>query len=552
MKNIAKIYKRKILIVEDDELNRSILASILSPYFEILEASNGLEGFKIVNNKDIAISLILLDIQMPVMNGYEFLNEINKSNELKSIPIIVTTSDQSEEERCLTEGASDFVRKPYSPNIILRRVEALIRLTEASTLIKQNEFDQVTKLYTRVYFDYMVDRILLSDKKTEYAAMLFNIEDYQHLNATFGEDDMNATLKYIASGITKIKCDSLIASKYGIDRFALFFKTNDISIDKVIDLIDSFTNISAPIKNIKIKYAYYINPSRALSSSNIFNRIYDSLLLIQHDYLTKSIEFKESSLIKQNRKRFIENNMKQSLQNEEFKVYFQPKHDPYTNKLVGAEALVRWIHPKIGFLSPGDFVPVLESTGFITDLDFYIFEKTCFYLRKLLDSGFSIVPVSINLSRRDLAVMSSCNLICKTLEKYNIDKKYIHFEITESVAGINQDTISKSSMLKNNGFEIEIDDFGSGYSALGIISDIPMNYLKLDITFARNITKEKEVIRAVIAMAHALKVKTIAEGVENNEQLSIYKELGVDYIQGYYYSKPMPFDEYCNYIKKYN
>lgn len=545
-------FKRKILVIEDDDINRGILTSILSEDYIVLEASNGRDGLDILNNNEYSVSLILLDIQMPVMNGFEFLNEMMSKKEFNSIPVIVTTSEQNEEEKCLQLGASDFVRKPYSPNIILRRVEALIRLAESSAIIKETEFDSLTGLYARTYFNYLVDKIFLTYPTRNYGLVLFNIEDFSYLNSTFGEEDGNKLLIHVTNAIKHYNTETIIASRYTGAHFALIFKTDKLSINELISTLDNLIYTNSPIKNIHINYAYYLSPSKAISSLSAFARLSDLLNTIQHDYVNMRIEYLDSMLKQENRKHFIQQNMKNSLLNNEFKVFFQPKHDPYTNKLVGAEALVRWIHPKAGFMNPGEFIPVFEENGFITELDLFMLDKTCECLRKMIDEGDKVVPVSINLSRRDLALMENTNEINSILNKYNIDKKLVHFEVTESVAGNNLQNIKKAQMLKDAGYEIEIDDFGSGYSSLGIISDIPMNYLKLDITFARNIQKQKEVIKTIIDLAHALNAKTIAEGVEAEEQLQIYKTLGIDYIQGYYYSKPLNYNEFINYIKKYN
>ena len=548
--NFDQSFKRKVLVIEDDDLNRSILKEILVKDYDVIEAENGKVGLEMLNT--YKISLILLDIQMPIMNGFTFLKELHKSKSLSMIPVIVTTSAKEDEEKCLEYGASDFVSKPYSPNIILKRVAALIRLAESVLALKETQYDQLTNLYNRNYFDYAINNLRRELLNEKIGIILFNIEDFQFINATYGEEDGDRFLRHIGEVLNALNYDDVITSRYGSERFAIAFKLNHHNTMDIIEKVDKEIINNSPIKNIHIKYAYYLNPSKSLSCSKIMSNLFDTLKSIQHDYLNKTIEFKDDMLLKENRKRFITSTMEKSLNNDEFIVYYQPKHDAYTNKLVGAEALVRWKHPKIGMISPGEFIPTFEENGFITQLDKHVFEQVCKDLKLLKDKNIAIVPVSINFSRRDLAIIESLDYVNSIINKYNIDKEYIHFEITESICGQNKDVLTKAKMIRDGGIKIEIDDFGSGYSTLGMITDIPMDYLKLDISFARNLMKQKEVIRSMINLAHILGVKTVAEGVENKEQLEVYKELKIDYVQGFVFSKSMPLNEFTNYIKKYN
>lgn len=540
-------FNKTIVVIDDDEINREILKNILSDSYVVREAENGQEGLDLLKQLNYNVSLILLDIQMPIMNGYQFLDESNKIDQLKSIPIIVTTSEKEDEEKCLNNGASDFVTKPYNAKIILKRIQALIRLSESSLIINKTKYDSVTKLYSRTYFDVAAN-VVFSQNDGNQSFILLSIEDFQYINAIYGEVDGDNLLKYIAKIVFSLDETNCLTSRYGSEKFAIYVRTDLDGTLKLIEQIKDSFYANSPLKNVHLKFAYYLNPNKSLNVVKIYDRLSSALETIYHNYVNDVAEYNNNMLVKKNRERFIRENMYSSLNNGEFDVFFQPKHDPLTNDLCGAEALVRWNHPKAKLISPNDFIPLFEETGFITDLDKYVVDKTCSYMKDILARGIKPFPVSINLSRRDIAIMDSLSKVDSILDKYGISKNLIHFEITESTAGENKDLLNRISELRTHGYKIEIDDFGSGYSSLGMIADIPMDYLKLDMSFAKNYLKQKSIIKTIIALAHDLNVKIIAEGIEEKEQLDFYVSAGVDYIQGYYYSKPLCFNDFITYL----
>ncbi|MCQ2801435.1 MAG: EAL domain-containing protein [Bacilli bacterium] len=539
--------KKTVLVVEDNDINREILKSILDERYIVLEATNGKEALDIVKNNAEFISLILLDIQMPVLDGYGFLDEYNKHEDYKKIPVIVTTSEGDEEEHALEKGASDFVTKPYKPNVILKRVEALIRLKESVGAILETRLDHKTGLINREFFHYVSDNVLKkADVKLTY--ILCIIQDFTYMNTTYGEDDCDKLLKVMGSIFQKYGNNALAMARYGGDNLA-FVINSEVDYKAIIEDIEKELHELSPIPNVSLKHIVYENVDKSLKTNNIMNKLFTTY----HSNNAKSegsiIFFDKTIIEKENYRHLLVEYMDDSIKNEDFKIYIQPKHDCKTDELVGAEALVRWIHPELGFISPGDFIPTFEETGLITKLDEFIVKKTCEFLAKCKKLGLKEIPISVNLSRRDLAVFADPKLLTKAVKHFGFNKEQLHFEITESLAGNSADVLAKAKIIRDEGFKIEIDDFGSGYSCLGMISDIPMDYLKLDITFARRLEAQKDVVKHVIALAHELGAKVFAEGVENEEQKNIYRDLGCDAIQGYFYSKPLPEDEFITYLK---
>lgn len=551
LKNLKNIIdaKRTILVVEDNELNREILHSILDEKYNVIEAENGQIGLDLLEQNKSSIACILLDIQMPVLDGYGFLEIANQNEFYKQIPVIVMTSDKNEEEKALTEGASDFVTKPYLPSVIFKRIEALIRLKESVHALVETRLDQLTGLSNRAFFHFVSDNLLKQNLTDKFTYILINIKDFSYINTAYGEKECDDLLKLIGSILKELESRAFAISRYSGDSFAILINS-EIDYNTAIAEVGAKIKQLSPIKNVELRFAVYENPEKDLTTHIIMNRLFMTMFSMPTNSEKHTILFNKNIIEKENKLHLITSKAQDSLKNQDFKVYIQPKHNCKTNALEGAEALVRWIHPTFGFISPGDFIPTFEDNGFITKLDIYTFKKTCEFQAKLLKMGLKPVPISINLSRRDLAVFTDMELIESTIAHYGISKDLIHFEITESLCGDAGDVIHKAEIIRNAGFKIEIDDFGSGYSSLGLISTIPMDVLKLDITFARNLDKQINVVKYVIALAHDLGAKTVAEGVETEEQKNIYRDLGCDCIQGYFYSKPLSEDDFIAYMKK--
>ena len=243
-----------------------------------------------------------------------------------------------------------------------------------------------------------------------------------------------------------------------------------------------------------------------------------------------------------------------AIANKEFVVYYQPKFAiqgtlPVLNS---AEALVRWRHPTLGLISPGDFIPLFENNGMISQLDAFVWEEVARQMREWKDRLGMCVPVSVNISRVDFFDSDLADHLRRLIQTYGLSPEEFLLEITESAYTQDSDRIIHTvKALRDEGFRIEIDDFGSGYSSLNMIASLPMDALKIDMEFIRNAFKERKNTRmlyAVIDIAYSLDVPTVAEGVETAEQLFALKEMGCDVVQGYYFSKPLPVGDFERYL----
>ena len=246
--------------------------------------------------------------------------------------------------------------------------------------------------------------------------------------------------------------------------------------------------------------------------------------------------------------------MEAAIKEKQFRIFFQPKYDLNTEQIVGAEALVRWNHPVQGFLLPNNFIPVYEKNGFITDVDTYVWERTCEVIAQWKDMGLKRVPVSVNVSRKDIYNTDLPKTLGRILDKYKLEPQDLHLEITETAYTEDSLQLIEGVLkLKERGFVIEMDDFGSGYSSLNMITELPIDILKLDMRFIQAKQKPQstvDMIKFVIDLAKKLDFEVIAEGVETKEQAQMLRNLGCDYAQGYYYSKPVPCEDVAQMLFK--
>ena len=240
-----------------------------------------------------------------------------------------------------------------------------------------------------------------------------------------------------------------------------------------------------------------------------------------------------------------------ALKRDEFQIYYQPKHDSRTGRLVGAEALVRWTHPEFGFLSPAEVIPVFEQTGFISEVDFYAWKRTCQNQRKWQERGLHIVPISVNCSRSELLQNDFLRKWFKPIKDNMLSPECMHLEVTESLFSEQLDRLAKVLReCQQRGVKIELDDFGTGYSSLSMFQLLPLDLVKFDMAFVKGLDnpRQAQVMAACVRLVRSLGMEVTAEGVETSEQLYKVKRMGIDTVQGYYYSHPLPKEEFEKFL----
>lgn len=550
---MRNIRKKQILVVEDNLINREFLKDILSEKYQVLEAENGQQGLECLELHRGSVDLILLDVMMPVMDGYTFLDTVKANPQYASIPVIVMTQEggEKEEAKALSRGASDFLPKPYRPEIILHIIENMIILREAAALANEYRYDRLTGLYTKGYFCQQVREILNQNPEKTYDIVCFNIENFKLYNDVFGIKSGDRLLceiaDYFRERFAKLR-ENEIFSRYNADRFMwLREHVCDIS-EETFQEMDQQINQLPSARNLGIKLGIYQITEPSIPVEQMCDRAVLAVESIKGQYF-KNISVYDGKLReKLMHEQAIVDEMVSALDHGQFEVYFQPKFSLLDGGLAGAEALVRWNHPQRGLISPVEFIPLFEKNGFIARMDQYIWEKTCSVLKKWRDRQYPRISVSVNVSRADFYYNDLADVLSKMVNRYEISPKELHLEITESAYVENSHLIvDMVSKLKNMGFVIELDDFGSGYSSLNTLSQMVLDVLKLDINFVQaEISKpaNESILNFVVELAHWRNLSVVAEGVETYEQLQSLKEAGCDYAQGFYFAHPMPAEEF--------
>ena len=544
------IAKRRILVVEDNALNRSLLCEILKSDYDVVEAENGREALARLGQHAGDFSLILLDIIMPVMDGYEFLAAVRQEPTYASIPVVVTTQNdgESEEVSALSCGAADFVAKPYKPQIILRRVANIIHLRETAALINEFQYDRLTGLYSKAFFCRQVRELLLQNPDKEYDVICSDIVNFKLINDVFGVPAGDRLLKTVAQTYLEVSAGRGICSHFHADQFACILEHHWEYTDAMFQNACGRINALSQTQNIAMKWGIYHVEDRQVPVEQMCDRALLAAHSIKGQYQKHFAYYDDVLRRRLLLEQEIVDSMEHALAQGQFEIYLQPKYAVSDRRMVGAEALVRWNHPEWGTQSPGMFIPLFERNGFITSLDQYVWDRACAVLRDWEDRGLPSMPISVNVSRADIYNVDLADILTELLLRYGLSPSRLHLEITESAYTENpQQIIDTVGQLRRLGFLIEMDDFGSGYSSLHMLHKMPVDVLKLDMQFIQSepVTPvNQEIMRFIISLAHLMSLDVVAEGVETARQLERLREIGCEYVQGYYFAKPMPVKDF--------
>ena len=555
MKNIRHYkenIKRQVLIVENELSYQQILGRIVSCEYEPLYASNGQDALNILQNVNYNVSLVLLELNVPKMDGYELLSIMMGDDSLKRIPVIALTNDKAAEIKSLQLGVQDFIVKPYDiPEIIVARVRHAILLAEESDIISRTEKDSLTGLTTKKYFYEFINEFDSYNPDAKMDAIAINIKRFHTINDMFGRKFGDRILVKVSKSLKQImeKYNGL-ASRVESDTFYVYIASRDNYQEIIFKALDEVASDLNKDFHIDFKVGIYRNVDK---SQSIEKRFDDALRALRQNDNSLS-----NTLVVYNRemheKEIFEERLvlefDKSIEEKQFIFYLQPKIDVSRSiyRLSSAEALVRWIHPIYGVISPGVFIPLFERHGLIQKLDFYIWNEAAAQVRKWKEEFNVTVPISINVSRVDLFNEHLVDELLAIVKRNNISVNELILEVTESaVVSDTSVMVENIKKLKENGFIIEMDDFGTGYSSLHMVSSLPIDALKIDMSFIKNImtsSKDKRMVEIILQIAKLLKAKTIAEGVETLNQVNALRRMGVDIIQGYHFSMPLPIDEF--------
>ncbi|MBR1444620.1 MAG: EAL domain-containing protein, partial [Firmicutes bacterium] len=433
----------------------------------------------------------------------------------------------------------------------------LISYSDISQYVEQATYvDSLTGAPTINKFSkdakYLLDKVR-KEKGYNYVIAYMDISKFKYINETFGYSDGDAILKTLTECIRKKIDTHECFCRATDDKFILLLRYNMRAeirqrLDELFRMVNA--NKFGAYINLDIVFIcglYFIKPDD-FELNYIMDKANIARKNVKGNMESRCEVYDDEMHNKISKQKIIESRMVKALEDKEFVVYIQPKNRLDNGEVIGAEALVRWKQSDGSIVPPNEFIPVFENNGFIVDLDFYVYERVFEYIAKWLKSGIKTVPVSVNVSRAHINNTQFVKKLVKLVKKYGIPMEYVELELTESIfIDDNESVINTMMALKDLGFKLLMDDFGSAYSSLNLLKELPFDIIKLDKEFLHynyGDNRDKTIIIHVIEMSKDLNMEVICEGVETKEQVEFLKDAGCDYAQGYYYGKPCPEEEF--------
>ncbi|MBR3840127.1 MAG: EAL domain-containing protein [Erysipelotrichales bacterium] len=537
--------KHTILLVEDGEFNRSLLRKILEDEYEILEAGNGQEALDCLNMNKNGISAIILDLIMPIMDGYEFIKIMKKEEDFKNIPILVTTVlDHTHNElEVLKLGAADFIAKPFNPVVIRQRVANVILLYENSVLRDVLEKDELTNLYNTKMFCQITGNLIRSEPSTVFGLIVINIRDFQSINNILGYEEGNALLNYLADVLRRESLlNQCVYGRLSADNFVVCMPYNEPFINNYTMIIKKdLENYTNKLK-VDVHFGVYkiTDPSKDvrdmcdLAKLASKNRNSNELTTYFTAKLAKEKELNEE----------LSKNIPTALNNNEFTMFFQPKYD-VNDTIVGLESVMRWKHPVHGTLTPEKFITLSEEKHITRQLDTFAIDYVCWMLSERIAQGETTVPISVNLARGDLYDLELGNNLANALNKYQIPPELLIIECKEEFYLNDTDAIKRLMDITDSlGIQVAIDNFGSTVGSMNALLSFPIKAVTINL---RTVRIPKDKLTQVVDMLRITNCLITVLGIETEKDYEYVKSLAVDCMQGNYLSPALPYTELPEY-----
>ena len=558
------LQKPLMLIVDDVEINRVILAQFFKDDYEICEASNGEEALLFV--EEHPVSVILLDLVMPIMDGFELLARLKRDDRYRDIPVIATTarSENDSEVRALELGVADFITKPYNPTVVRSRVKNVIsRLENEWRKLEQTaqskeivdmrrriELDALTNLYDRENFCRKAASFMQQDAALKYVIVYLDVNYFKVVNDLFSVETGNLLLRSAAAFLQSFVNGVGVAGRLEADHFALCLPTDILNIDTIIKgLDDVLQSLNIP-QNIRFYAGIYPVSNAFLGVSQMCDRAHTAMNSAKGHYTQRYAWYDDKMREDELEEHLILRDMAGALAEGQFSINIQPIFNLETGEDFSGEVLVRWYHPLKEFIPPARFIPIFEKNGFVARIDRFVWEEACKMLAYEKKTFGRVIPVSVNLSRLNFYDENLVDYIIGLIKKYGLEPWMLKLEITESAYTDNMhlliDTVAR---FQKEGFKILMDDFGSGYSSLNMLRNMPVDILKLDMRFLEDIQHDRRgqaIVRNVVNLAKDIDMDVIIEGVETKEQLDYLTSIGCKNMQGFYFAYPMTKEKYLD------
>ncbi|MCR5031000.1 MAG: EAL domain-containing protein [Selenomonadaceae bacterium] len=553
-----------MLIVDDVEINRVILAQFFKDDFDVCEASNGEEALLFV--EEHPVSIILLDLVMPIMDGYEFLGRLKRDERFRDIPVIATTarSESDSEVRVMEMGAADFITKPYTPAVVRSRVKnVMARMENEWRKLEQSaqsqeivdmrrriELDSLTNLYDRDNFCRKASSFMQMDAAQKYVIVYLDINYFKVVNDLYSVETGNLLLRSAAAFLQSVASGVGIAGRLEADHFALCMPADALNIDAMIKGLDGVVQSLNIPQNIRFYAGLYPVSNVFLAVSQMCDRAHTAMSTAKGRYTQRFAWYDDKMREDEVEEHLILRDMAGALADGQFSINIQPIFNIDTGEDFSGEVLVRWYHPLKEYIPPTRFIPIFEKNGFVARVDRFVWDEACKLLAYEKEHFGRVIPVSVNLSRLNFYDEKLVEYILGLIKQYGLEPWMLKLEITESAYTDNMhlliDTVAR---FQKEGFKILMDDFGSGYSSLNMLRNMPVDILKLDMRFLEDIQNDpraRAIVKNVVNLARDIDMDVIIEGVETREQLDFLKSIGCKNIQGFLFAYPMTKEDYLD------
>ncbi|WP_254563619.1 bifunctional diguanylate cyclase/phosphodiesterase [Oscillatoria sp. HE19RPO] len=563
----------KILVIEDEESVRCNIIELLeAENFDVIAAENGQLG--VLRAKNEVPDLILCDVMMPQLDGYGVLSELREDPSSGTIPFIFLTAKSSRQDwrQGMELGADDYLTKPFTREELLMAIATRLKKSrtiqqrygkELERLQQQCDrllnFDETTGLpnlrQLRSHLHQLISNHPPERETSELVVVVsLEIDRWKRIEENLGSLKAQQLLNAIGQRLREAS-DSR-------DLLAHITKNTFVLIPRGLDSVESVVVKTQSLRH-GLSRPFLVDGQEIAIATSIGISFYpkdgaDSDALIENAKTAKDHAkrnggnqyqfYLPTARVAAPRRLELETSLYYALERSEFQVYYQPQVDLIGGQIIGAEALVRWQHPEWGLVSPGDFIPLAEETGWIVPIGEWVLLTACRQAKAWANLGFPLLKIGVNLSIRQLNQIELIERLVTILQQTEMDPQWLELELTESMVVQNvEETIRRLQEIRSLGIQISIDDFGTGYSSLGYLNKLPLDTLKIDRCFIDGIDqnpKNAALTQAIIQMANSLKLKTLAEGVETLAELTFLCQSNCNAMQGYFFSKPLKADDF--------
>jgi diguanylate cyclase (GGDEF)-like protein len=553
-----KYEERPVVVLADDDPSiRLMIRHVLeSEEFDIVEAADGIEALKAVEKHHPA--LVLLDAVMPGIDGFTTCKQI-KDKGHTDVPVMMITGldDDASVERAYDVGAIDFITKPIKWAVLKHRVKSVVSTVVAERKVELLAYrDTLTSLPNRLLFadrlEHSIDRS--ARHRESLALLLIDMDDFKLVNDSFGHDAGDKLIKAVGDLLSRSLRRADTVARLGGDEFAVIVESID-GVDDAISIADNLSTI--------LEHNVRLDEQETFTGASIGIALYpddgeDARTLLKNadTALFRAKEngrhcfqfYKPEMSVNAMERLELENSMRKALDEDQFVVFYQPTIDIHKNEIVGVEALLRWDHPDKGIIQPDDFIPLAEDCGLIVPIGEKLIRIVAKQLRAWKDEGIEEQNVSINIAPRQFRDMDILALFKEVIHANELEYTNFTIEVTESALINNTGEVETVlNTLSGMGMTVALDDFGTGFASLAYLKDYPVDVVKIDRMYIDGTPDSREdtaIVEAIAGLTRGLRLRLLAEGIENERQLQMLKGLGCQLAQGYYWSKALPADQY--------